>query len=70
MKRKPLYVLVLALTLLMTSGVGASRSAAPPQSGTKACATACDASYTLCLASGMSQHECSGELRRCKKDCH
>jgi hypothetical protein len=66
--RKPLYILILAVTMLLSSGVTASRSSTLPQ-GSKACIAACETANATCLASGRSFHECAGELRRCKKGC-
>ena len=66
--RKPLYTLILAVTLLMVSGARASRtsSVAPlPDS----CRDACQVAFDDCIASGLSFHQCLGELRRCRKAC-
>jgi len=63
--RKPLYTLLIAVCLLIVSGVNGRTQKGP----SNPCKDACDAAFDACMLAGNSYHQCSGDLRRCRKGC-
>jgi hypothetical protein len=64
--RKRFYILIVAVCLLVGSGVSGRTQKGP----NGACRDECENDFNACLAAGTSYHQCAGDLRRCRKACH